>query len=227
VQQTYPQARVLRWDLDTTRGSKTAHERILDRFVAGEADIMIGTQMIAKGLDLPKVTLVGVISADTTIHLPDFRASERTFSLLTQVAGRAGRSILGGKVVVQTYSPDHPAIQAASRHDYGAFYQREIAFRREHWYPPLSKLILLRYVHSDPERAEREANRLYRQFTQKIARLGMPDTDLIGPAPSYFPRERGKWRWQIIVRGADPSALLRDVRLPLGWRIDVDPVSLV
>ncbi len=227
VQQTYPQARVLRWDLDTTRGSKTAHERILDRFVAGEADIMIGTQMIAKGLDLPKVTLVGVISADTIIHLPDFQAAERTFSLLTQVAGRAGRSILGGKVVVQTYSPDHPAIQAASRHDYTDFYRREMAFRREHWYPPLSKLVLLRYINADSQRAELEANRLYRQLTLKIARLGLPDTNLIGPAPSYFPRERGKWRWQIIVRGSDPCVLLRDMRLPLGWRIDVDPVSLL
>jgi primosomal protein N' (replication factor Y) len=227
VQQTYPRARVVRWDLDTTRGSKTAHERILDRFVNGEADIMIGTQMIAKGLDLPKVTLVGVISADTLIHLPDFRAAERTFSLLTQVAGRAGRSILGGKVVLQTYSPDHPAIQAASHHDYAAFYRGEMAFRREHWYPPLSKLILLRYVHPNPERAEQEAGRLYRQLTLKIARLGLPETSLIGPAPAYFPRERGKWRWQIIVRGADPSILLRDMRLPLGWRIDVDPVSLL
>jgi primosomal protein N' (replication factor Y) len=110
VREAYPAARVVRWDLDTTAG-KTAHEDLLDRFIRGEADIMVGTQMIAKGLDLPRVTLVGVITADTAINLPDFRAGERTFQLLTQVAGRAGRSVLGGKVVIQTYAPEHTAIQ--------------------------------------------------------------------------------------------------------------------
>ena len=122
---------MVRWDLDTTRG-KEDHERILDQFIRGEADIMVGTPMIAKGLDLPRVTLVGVIAADITLNLPDLRAGERTFQLLTQVAGRAGRSVLGGKVILQTYAPHHPVIQAASRHDYAAFYERELAFRREH-----------------------------------------------------------------------------------------------
>jgi primosomal protein N' (replication factor Y) len=224
VQQTYPQARIVRWDLDTT-GGKLSHEQLLDRFIKGEADIMIGTQMIAKGLDLPRVTLVGVITADTIINLPDFRSGERTFQLLTQVSGRAGRSILGGKVIIQTYTPQHYAIRAAAQHDYDAFYEQEIAFRREHWYPPLSHLVRLIYLHPNAEAAQREAEHLHRILSQKIARLGLPEVDLIGPAPAFFARVRGRWRWQIIVRGTKPSSLLQDIHLPLGWRVDVDPVS--
>ncbi len=224
VHARFPHARVVRWDLDTT-GGKMSHERLLDAFVSGEADVMIGTQMVAKGLDLPKVTLVGVISADTALHLPDFRSSERTFQLLTQVAGRAGRSVLGGRVIIQTYTPEHPAIQAASEHDYEAFYEREIAFRREQWYPPLSRLVKLVYVHSNNQRAEEEATHLHALLHRRIARLGIAETDLIGPTPCFFGRVRGKYRWQILIRGADPRALIRDVRLPVGWRVDVDPVS--
>ena len=226
VREEYPNARVVRCDLDTT-GGRRDHERILDRFINGEADIMIGTQMIAKGLDLPRVTLVGVITADTMINLPDLRAGERTFQLLTQVAGRAGRSILGGRVIIQTYTPEHPAVQAARTHDYETFYQREIAFRREHWYPPLSQLVRLIYVGRSKDIARRQAERLHRSLTVKIARLGIEDVDLIGPAPAFFSRLRGKWRWHILIRGKDPARLIRDMRLPLGWRIDVDPVSLL
>ncbi len=226
TQQAYPQARIVRWDRDTTEG-KPSHEQLLDRFIRGEADIMVGTQMIAKGLDLPKVTLVGVIAADTMINLPDFRAGERAFQLLTQVAGRAGRSVLGGKVILQTYMPDHPAVQAASHHDYAAFYAQEIAFRRQHWYPPLSRLALLLYTHSNADKAREEASRLHRLLLQRITQLGLPEIGLIGPAPAFFARLRGQYRWQVIVRGNDPAVLLRDVRLPLGWRVDVDPVSLL
>ena len=226
VRQAYPRARVVRWDLDTT-GGKLDHERLLDQFIKGEADIMVGTQMIAKGLDLPMVTLVGVIAADTTINLPDFRSGERTFQLLTQVAGRAGRSILGGKVIIQSYTPQHPAIQAASKHDYAAFYAREIAFRREHWYPPLSRLVQLVYTNANAAAAQREAEKLHRILTLKIARLGLAEVGLIGPAPAFFSRLRGKYRWQLLIRGTDPAALLRDMHLPLGWRVDVEPVSLL
>ena len=222
----YPQARIVRWDADTTEG-KTAHEEILDQFISGEADIMVGTQMVAKGLDLPQVTLVGVVTADTILNLPDFRAGERTFQLLTQVAGRAGRSVLGGQVIIQTYTPEHPAIQAASQHDYDAFYEREIAFRREHWYPPLSRIIKLVYVHTNRDQAEAVARELHGLLSSRIARLGIPEVDLIGPAPAFFARERGRWRWQLLVRGREPVELLKDVRLPLGWRVDVAPVSLL
>jgi primosomal protein N' (replication factor Y) (superfamily II helicase) len=226
IQTMFPKARTLRWDWDVTRG-KESHEAILEKFVQHQADILIGTQMIAKGLDLPLVTLVGVVSADTSLNLPDFRAGERTFQLLTQVAGRAGRSILGGKVIVQTYNPEHYAIAAASRHDYGAFYAREIAFRREQNYPPYSRLIRLLYLNSSEKRAQEESARLHRALTTRIAQRGLPTIDLIGPAPAFFQRVRGEYRYQIIVRGAEPHTLLEDLALPLGWRVDVDPVSVL
>ncbi len=226
IQALLPGARTLRWDFDATRG-KESHEAILEKFVQHQADILIGTQMIAKGLDLPLVTLVGVISADTSLNLPDFRAGERTFQLLTQVAGRAGRSILGGKVILQTYHPEHYAIQAASHHDYGAFYAQEIAFRREHGYPPYSRLVRLLYAHSSEKRAQEEAARLSRALTTVIAQRGLPALDLIGPAPAFFHRVRGQYRYQIVVRGPEPHALLENFALPKGWRVDVDPVSVL
>jgi len=224
VQRLFPQARTLRWDRDTT-GGKWSHETFLRSFIEHQADVLIGTQMIAKGLDLPLVTLVGIVAADTALHLPDFWSSERTFQLLTQVAGRAGRSILGGRVIIQTYTPEHYAIQAASRHDYDGFYARELAFRREHGYPPFARLAKLVYVHSSAKRCQEEAERLRRILDNRIARLGLAGVDLIGPAPCFFSRLRGKYRWQIIVRASDPQALLRDVALPRGWRVDIDPVS--
>ena len=226
TQQLFPQARLVRWDRDAT-GGKASHEQFLEKFIEHEADVMIGTQMIAKGLDLPLVTLVGVITADTALHLPDFRAGERTFQLLTQVAGRAGRSILGGKVIIQTYTPEHYCIQAASHHDYERFYRQELSFRREQGYPPFSQLVKLVYVHQSERRCQEEAERLYRILRNKIARLGLPDVDLIGPAPAFLSRIRGKYRWQIIVRARDPHPLFEDLALPMGWRVDVDPVSLL
>jgi primosomal protein N' (replication factor Y) len=222
----FPQARLLRWDRDAT-GGKDAHDIFLERFINHEADVMIGTQMVAKGLDLPLVTLVGVINADTALYLPDFRAGERTFQILTQVAGRAGRSVLGGKVIVQTYTPEHYCIRAASRHDYAGFYRQELAFRREQGYPPFRRLAQLVYSHSNAGRCEEEVDKLHRLLHDKIARLGLPGVDLIGPAPSFRRRLRGKYRWQIVVRAADPRTLLADMAFPLGWRVDIDPVSLL
>ena len=226
TQELFPQARLLRWDRDAT-GGKDAHDIFLERFINHEADIMIGTQMVAKGLDLPLVTLVGVISADTALYLPDFRAGERTFQILTQVAGRAGRSVLGGQVIIQTYTPEHDCIQAASRHDYERFYRQEVEFRREQGYPPFRRLAQLVYTHSNAIRCEEEADKLHRLLHHKIARLGLPGVDLIGPAPCFRRRLRGKYRWQIVVRAADPRALLADMAFPLGWRVDIDPVSLL
>jgi primosomal protein N' (replication factor Y) len=222
----FPQARLLRWDRDAT-GGKDAHDIFLERFINHEADVMIGTQMVAKGLDLPLVTLVGVINADTALYLPDFRAGERTFQILTQVAGRAGRSVLGGKVIVQTYTPEHYCIRAASRHDYAGFYRQELAFRREQDYPPFRRLAQLVYSHSNAARCEEEVDKLYRLLHDKIARLGLPGVDLIGPAPCFRRRLRGKYRWQVVVRAADPRTLLADMAFPLGWRVDIDPVSLL
>jgi primosomal protein N' (replication factor Y) len=224
VQRVFPEARTLRWDRDTT-GGKWSHEAFLQSFIEHEADVLIGTQMIAKGLDLPLVTLVGVVAADTALHLPDFWASERTFQLLTQVAGRAGRSILGGQVIIQTYTPEHYSVQMASQHDYAGFYEKELAFRQEHGYPPFTRLARLVYVHENQKRCQEEAERMHRTLGNKIARLGLPGADLIGPAPCFFGRLRGKYRWQIVVRASNPQALLQDVLFPHGWRVDIDPVS--
>ncbi|MBM4459751.1 MAG: primosomal protein N' [Chloroflexi bacterium] len=226
VKLEFPQARTLRWDRDVTV-AKGSHDAILGRFIAHDADVLIGTQMIAKGLDLPLVTLVGVIAADVGLFLPDFRAGERTFQLLTQVAGRAGRTALGGQVIVQTYHPDHPAIVAASRHDYEAFYRQEMGFRREQNYPPLRRLARLVYHHSQRAKAQAEATRLAKQLRGEIGRLELADTDLIGPAPCFFAMQRGEHRWHVVVRSPDPATLLRRVPLPLGWRLDIDPVDLL
>jgi primosomal protein N' (replication factor Y) len=226
TRELFPRARLLRWDRDAT-GGKGAHDIFLERFINHEADIMIGTQMVAKGLDLPLVTLVGVINADTALYLPDFRAGERTFQILTQVAGRAGRSVLGGQVMIQTYTPEHDCIRAASRHDYEGFYRQELDFRREQSYPPFRRLAQLVYTHRNAAHCEEEADKLYRLLRYKIARFGLPGVDLFGPAPCFRRRLRGKYRWQIVVRAADPRTLLADMAFPLGWRIDIDPVSLL
>ena len=163
----FPSARVLRWDWETTR-QKDAHEIILGHFAAHRADILVGTQMLAKGLDLPLVTLVGIVLADVGLNLPDPFAAERTFNLLTQVAGRAGRSALGGRVVLQTFQPEHYAIQAASRHDYAGFYSRELDERRKLGYPPFSRLVRLEYRAFDPAKAEAEARAMAARLSKDI-----------------------------------------------------------
>jgi len=226
VKLEFPTARTLRWDRDVT-GTKGSHDAILAKFVAHDADVLIGTQMIAKGLDLPLVTLVGVVAADIGLFLPDFRASERTFQLLTQVAGRAGRSALGGEVIVQTYHPDHYAILAASEHDYDGFYRQEMAFRRQQMYPPVRRLARLVYHHGQRPKAQAEAQRVAEALRTEISAQSLPDTDLIGPAPCFFARQRGEWRWQIVLRSADPTLPLSRFLLGPGWRIDVDPVDLL
>jgi primosomal protein N' (replication factor Y) len=224
MHEKFPHARILRWDWDTTR-SKDSHEIILAHFANHRADILIGTQMIAKGLDLPLVTLVGVVSADTGLNLPDYRASERTFQVLTQVAGRAGRGLLGGKVILQTYQPDHFAIQAASQHDYHAFYQRELAYRQQLGYPPFMRLTRLVFKHHSAEKAEREAHRVY-GLIQADPAFTQTHAGLIGPAPCFFMRIRGDYRWQIVIRSQDPVKFIPE-ELPEGWMVDVDPVSLL
>ncbi len=226
VAKTFPEARVLRWDRDVTKG-KHSHEKIMDRFMAHEADILIGTQMIAKGLDLPLVTLVGVINADIGLHLPDFHSSERTFQILAQVAGRAGRGKMGGKVIVQSYTPDHYAIVAAAKHDYASFYEQEIAFRRQQGNPPFSRLARLTYIHTNAARCQKEAQRVYRLLEQERDSQGLPNTTLIGPSPAFTQRIRGRYRYQIIIRSPDPLPLLSKLTLPQGWAIDIDPVSLI
>jgi primosomal protein N' (replication factor Y) len=224
IHKEFPDARMIRWDWDTTR-TKDSHEIILAHFANHRADILIGTQMIAKGLDLPLVTLVGVVSADTGLNLPDYRASERTFQVLTQVAGRAGRGLLGGRVILQTYQPDHYAIQSASQHDYHSFYLKELANRQQLGYPPFMRLARLLFKHHSAERAEQEAHRVSKQIQADPAFKG-GRTGLIGPAPCFFMRIRGEYRWQVVIRSQDPVKLIPD-ELPEGWIVDVDPVSLL
>ena len=222
---SFPQARLLRWDSDTTKG-KHSHEEILGKLRAHAADILIGTQMIAKGLDLPSVNLVGVVSADISLNLPDFRAGERTFQLLSQVAGRAGRGILGGRVIIQTYSPEHYAIQAAAKHDYALFYEKEIGYRRQLRNPPFSSLASLVYSHANNILCQREAERTKRLLIAERDSKGIGDITLIGPAPAFIHRLRGRYRWQLVIRGFELSAFLSQITFPQGWTVDIDPVGL-
>ncbi|MBI4298124.1 MAG: primosomal protein N' [Chloroflexi bacterium] len=226
ARQAFPQARLLRWDRDVTRG-KGSHERILAQFQSREADILVGTQMVAKGLDLPEVTLVGVISADVSLHLPHFRAEERAFQLLTQVAGRAGRGPEEGRVIIQTYSPEHPAVVAAAHQDYSSFYRREIEERRRLGYPPFSRLIRLVYANLSAHRSQQEAERLCQRLRQEREGKGLSQPDVLGPTPAYIARLRGRYRWQILLRGPEPRLLLEDMPLPRGWSVDVDPLDLL
>ena len=224
VREQFPTARTLRWDAETTR-KKGAHELILNHFTNHNADILIGTQMLAKGLDLPLVTLVGVILAEVGLNLPDYRAGERTFQLLTQVAGRAGRSPLGGQVVLQTYAPENYAIQAAAHHSFERFYQQELDFRRMTQYPPFSRLLRLEYQNADPLKAESTAEALAGTLRDWI-RQGDHPLEMVGPVPCFFTRLYGRYRWQIILKGQDPAELLRNRPLT-DWIIEVDPPSLL
>ncbi|WP_052891103.1 replication restart helicase PriA [Thermogemmatispora carboxidivorans] len=224
IQQTFPQARLLRWDRDTAR-TRRAHEQLLDRFANHEADILIGTQMIAKGLDLPGVTLVGVVAADIALMLPDFAATERAFTLLTQVAGRAGRGSESGLVIIQTFNPEHFAIETASRHAYHEFYAAEIILRQRYAYPPFRQFVKFTYSHTNRRRAQNEALLLREQLDRAIAELELEETDIVGPAPAVMERIRDEFRWQMIARGPDLRPLLRAITIPPGWHIDIDPVS--
>ena len=223
IQRAFPQARILRWDRDTAR-HRHAHEQLLDRFANREADIMIGTQMIAKGLDLPGVTLVGVVSADIALTLPDFSTAERAFTLLTQVAGRAGRGGEAGQVIIQTFNPEHFCIDTASHHDYHGFYKAEIELRRRYGYPPFRQFVKFTYGHENRQRSQNEALLLCEKLNQWIDLLKLEDTDIVGPAPALMERVRGKYRWQMIARGPELHQLVRVINAP-GWEIDIDPVS--
>jgi primosomal protein N' (replication factor Y) len=226
IRHFFPEARLLRWDRDVITG-RYAHEELLNNFRDHKADVLIGTQMIAKGLDLPQVTLAGVISADTGLNFPDFRSSERTFQLLCQVAGRAGRGVKAGKVIIQTYSPDNYIIEAAARHDYLGFYYKEIDYRRRYNYPPFSQLVRLVYSHTNEELCRREAERVYRLILDERAREDMVSFNMIGPVPAFAFRARGRYRWQLFLRGPDSTRMLSRFTLPRGWTIDVDPVGIV
>ena len=185
VQALFPKARTLRWDWETTR-QKDSHEIILSHFAAGRADVLIGTQMLAKGLDLPRVTLVGIVLADVGLFLPDPFAAERVFQVLTQVAGRAGRSSLGGRVVLQTFTPEHDVIQAAAQHDVKGFYQHELNQRKRLGYPPFSRLVRLEYRNGDPLKAEEEAKKVSAKLQKQIESENWKSISMIGPAAMFL-----------------------------------------
>lgn len=225
VKNLFPDARTLRWDYDTTR-HKGDHDIITNHFINHRADILIGTQMLAKGLDLPLVTLVGVVSADVGLNLPDFRAEERVFQTLSQVAGRAGRSPLGGKVIMQTFQPENRAIQYASTHDYKGFMQSELGLRKKIGYPPYTKFIRLLYKSQVPGKSEIEAKKTASQLRTWIREEAQGTIDMVGPVPAFYSRLEDRFRWQILLRGNDPVAFLRGKKLD-GWRIEIDPQTLL
>ncbi len=227
----FPRARVRRMDTDAV-GERDAHRRILEEFKAGRIDILVGTQMIAKGLDFPNVTLVGVIMADTALSLADFRATEYTFQVVTQVAGRAGRGELKGTVIVQTYSPRHPALLAAVRQEYGPFFEKEIRFREELGYPPLNHFISVTVLSRNQDKSLRICEHLGRLLAPALDR----EDEIMGPAPPPIERIRGRYRHQLLIKTRGVGSTLRALRevLPgvgrardIKIEVDVDPISML
>ena len=228
----FPMAKVKRMDSDTLK-RKEDYRRILGDFRTGKIDILLGTQMIAKGLHFPNVTLVGIINADLSLHIPDFRASERTFQLLTQVAGRAGRGDVEGEVYVQSFTPFHPSIQYARRHDFIGFYEQEIEFRQELRYPPVSRVALLTLRGRSEDRVKFFADHLRKEMDALAGELG--DTVVAGPAPAPLLRAENFYRYQVMMRTPNMSALSRKLsarqqalQIPDDIRliIDIDPMTL-
>lgn len=234
LMEQFPSVSVIRMDVDTT-GWKGAHDELVERFRRREADVLLGTQMVAKGLDFPEVTLVGVISADTGMHMPDFRAAERSFQLLTQVAGRSGRGEQPGEVVVQTRLPDDPVLLTAAEQDYVAFAERELNERREAGFPPFGRLLVLRWRGEGEEVVERVA----RGCSDRLMRSLDPSIALLGPSPAPLARLRGAYRWQALLR-AESARALRDTareaweemsqlaqRNGVIFTVNVDPLTMM
>lgn len=232
----FPRARIGRLDRDTTmrRGSG---EKILEGVLHGTIDILLGTQLVTKGHDFPGVTLVGIIAADTALHFPDFRAAERTFQLITQVAGRAGRGTKPGRVIVQTRHPDHPSIRHALDHDYQAFFAEERTAREALCYPPFSRLANIRFTGNTLKHVAESARHSADFLRNKIISAKTPAT-LLGPAPSPLEKIRSKYRWQMLIKAPTAAAisnLLSTANEKLGkdllpgvrMTIDVDPINLL
>ena len=221
VRSAVPRAKVIRLDRDAIR-AKGAHAAAYERMRSGDAQVIVGTQMLAKGFDLPRVTLVGVVNADTILNLPDFTAAERTFQLLTQVLGRSGRGEAGGRGIVQTYLPEHYAIRAAAAHDYVAFAEAELEGRRRFGYPPFGRLALLSTQAKKLETVERRTHEL----AEWLREAAGDDAEVLGPAPAFAAKRAGSYRGQIVLRG-DPERVLGRVTLSDEWTVDVDPVTLL
>ncbi len=232
LRRAFPQARLQRMDSDVL-ARKEDYRRILGDFRTGRIDVLLGTQMIAKGLHFPNVTLVGIIHADLSLHVPDFRAGERTFQLLTQVSGRAGRGDVEGEVIVQSFTPFHPAIQYARRHDFISFYDQEIEFRQQLKYPPLSRIALLTLKGRNEEKVRFTAEHVRKELDRALA--GWSDLVLAGPAPAPLARAESFYRYQVMLRTRHMAKasqviaiLVRDWSLPeeTSLTVDIDPVNL-
>ncbi|HXU86249.1 MAG TPA: primosomal protein N' [Verrucomicrobiae bacterium] len=224
VRRRFPELRVGRLDRDVVE-RRGAAERVVDAFASGRLDILVGTTLVTKGLDIPAVTLVGVVSADVALNLPDERAAERTYQLLVQAAGRAGRGDRSGLAIIQTYQPEHAAIRAVADDDGNAFYDSELALRRRFGSPPFGRLVKLTVGIVDRDAAEREAGAMAERLRER-ARERRLDVAILGPAPAYIARRADRWRWNLVLRGADPAVLL-DGGLEPPWTVDVDPETLL
>ncbi len=228
LEEQFPDIRVIRMDVDTT-GWKGAHDELVERFRRREADVLLGTQMVAKGLDFPDVTLVGVISADTGLHMPDFRAAERSFQLLTQVAGRSGRGDQPGEVVIQTRLPDEAVLQAAAQQDFDAFVENELVERRAAGFPPFGRLVVFRWRGDQIAAVERAAH----EGVIRLRQTCKPGVQLLGPAPAPLARLRGRHRWQALLMGPSAQALRQTTLTALtsmrqaSSRFDVDLAVVV
>jgi len=223
VRGLFPAARVLRLDRDVMK-TPDAADLVFDQMRSGAADVLVGTQLVAKGLDLPNVTTVGVVNADTSLHFPDYRSSERTFSLLTQVAGRAGRGSAASQVFIQTYTPDHPAVRHARYHDYRGFFREELEVRRAYRFPPFAELIVATYGHRDEARAERVAKAAAEHLSATIALLNLGDIEVLGPSPAFVYRLKDEFRFEVTLKGSDLHRVADGLPRGRGWSLDVDPM---
>ncbi len=224
VRVAFPGLRVARLDRDVAE-RKGAADRVIDAFTTGRTDVLVGTSLVAKGLDIPGVVLVGVVSADVALNLPDERAAERTYQLVAQAIGRAGRGERRGRAIVQTYQPDHPVIVAIGDGDPAAFYDAELDLRRRFGSPPFGSLVKLTIGLPDRVEAERAADEMAATLRQRATQRGAR-VAVVGPAPAFIARRADRWRWNVVLRGAEPVGLL-DGGLDAPWSIDVDPESLL
>jgi primosomal protein N' (replication factor Y) len=220
----FPSLKVARLDRDVVE-RKGAATKVIDAFSAGQTDVLVGTALVAKGLDVPQVTLVGVVSADIALNLPDERAAERTYQLLAQAIGRAGRGEKPGRAIVQTYFPDHPVIAAVASGDGATFYNTELQSRRLFRSPPYGRLVKLTVSVEDRVAAEKKADAMAAELRERATAAGTK-VEVLGPLPAYVARRAGKWRFHVVLRGDDPLTLLGgDPGVP--WSVDVDPESLL
>jgi len=219
----WPQARILRLDRDTAGGDEGYFE-IFEAFASGRADILVGTQLVARGLDLPAVTAVGVVDADLPLHFPDYRSAENTFALVTQVAGRAGRRERQARVVVQTSNPDHYALRRAAEHDYLGFYKEELPSREVFRFPPFAELAVLTYSNEHGEKAAQTARDAADELAAGLLAEKVAGIKLLGPSPAFVFKVRGQYRWQITLKGEGLERARPFAPSGRGWSYDVDPV---